>query len=42
MTASRLICCDRESLQRIISPDVKITDADLREYYGKHLDEFQG
>lgn len=28
-------------LGRIISPDVTITEADLRNYYDKHLDEFK-
>jgi len=28
-------------LARIISPDVNVTDADLRNYYDKHLDEFK-
>lgn len=28
-------------LARIISPDVNITEADLRDYYNKHLDEFK-
>ncbi|MDR2017828.1 MAG: peptidylprolyl isomerase [Syntrophobacterales bacterium] len=28
-------------LTRIISPDVTITEADLKDYYNKHLDEFK-
>ena len=28
-------------LARIISPDISITDTDLRDYYNKHLDEFK-
>ena len=28
-------------LARIISPDVNVTDTDLRDYYNKHLDEFK-